>query len=222
MEPELTIREIKRIAQATIHFEAAIEALMPANRRGNQYAKSNWLDNPALGHHNLSRPESIAEVEKVRSFEALLDCMGEMFNRNYCWNFESLRDQYKSTIEFRKPPVSTTAEQALSWAELAMSFVQASIKCESPKKLQEVPSTVGGLRWFLEQSYVEGVNEQKRLDRIFGDKDLIAVEPIPRPEDFFVGRSEVQKWKGRLEGKAEEDRKEILRLANNVKAPYWK
>lgn len=138
-------------------------------------------------------------------------------DRNYAWNFQSLQF-YPKTIEFRKPPVSLTPDAALSWAELALSFVHASVRCES-SQLQKVPPTVGGLRWFLRQFYVPGMNEPARLERLWKGKDpRAAVEPIPLPEGT---REEIAVMKARLHMLAATDKRQILAFAETTREPYW-
>jgi hypothetical protein len=224
MEPAYTLRELKKIARAAIRFETAIEALVPAARRGNKYAKSNWLDNPSLGHKNISRLEFIAKIGQVSNVEELVECMGERFNRNYSWNFESLMDTHKHTIEFRKPPVSHAPKghHALSWAELTISFVQASIKCESPEGLMQIPATTDGLRWFLDQGKVAGINEPWRLDGLFENMAPLTAKPAQAQPETFAGPSDTQKRKEKLDKMANEDLTGALTFASGTEPPYWK
>lgn len=142
-EPEYSLTDLKRIAQAVIHFETAFEALVPRTRRGNRFIKSNWLDAPGLARKGLTRGDSIAAIGEVSHFYQLLDMLHPMeasgagYDRFFAWNFYSWYT--KRSVEFRKPPICTTSKEALSWAELAMSFVQASAICESAEALQKVP-----------------------------------------------------------------------------------
>jgi hypothetical protein len=224
MEPAYTLRELKKIARAAIRFETAIEALVPAARRGNKYAKSNWLDNPSFGHKNISRLEFIAKIGQISDVEELVECMGERFNRNYSWNFESLMDTHKHTIEFRKPPVSHAPKghHALSWAELTISFVQASIKCEPPERLMQIPATTDGLRWFLDQGKVAGINEPWRLDGLFENMAPLTAKPAQAQPETSAGPSEAQKRKEKLDKMANEDLTDALTFASGKEPPYWK
>lgn len=49
-----TLQELKKIAQCIIHFKSAIEALVPPSCRGNEFAKSNWIDNPRFRDPHFS------------------------------------------------------------------------------------------------------------------------------------------------------------------------
>jgi Putative amidoligase enzyme len=211
--------DIRRIARCVIHFEPAIEALMPLNRRQNVYVKSNWLEGELLGKAYKSRRESIAAIDEEGDMSRVIALMQHSSDRDYCWNFLNLC-KGKATIEFRKPPPSTTSEEALSWAEFAMSFIQASVKHGTPNRLQRVPSTVGGLRWFLDQAYRGGLNEPDRLGPIWAGKaDNAALQP--QLNSVLYQSREKKLLKVKLENLAMEDQCQILQFARSVREPYW-
>ncbi|ERF72766.1 hypothetical protein EPUS_09413 [Endocarpon pusillum Z07020] len=219
LKPIYSLQEIKRIAQAAIHFEPAFEVLVPPERRWNWYARSNWIDNCGLALRDKSRPESIQLVEETSSMSGLMLLLHPFYERNYCWNFASLVT--KGTIEFRKPPVSTSADEALCWAELVMSFIQTSIQCESMEKLQMVPPNVGGLRWFVSQFNVPGKNEPARLERLWQGKHPKAMlQPVPAGQ-IYPGVPLTPREKWHLARLARADRQRIERLAKNAREPYW-
>ncbi|KAF7509723.1 hypothetical protein GJ744_007594 [Endocarpon pusillum] len=217
LKPVYSLQEIKRIAQAAIHFEPAFEVLVPPERRWNCYAKSNWIDSLVL--RAKSRPDSIQLVEETSSMSRLMLLLQPFYERNYCWNFASLVT--KGTIEFRKPPVSTSADEALCWAELAILFIQTSIQCESVEKLQKVPPNVGGLRWFVSQFNVPGKNEPARLERLWQGKHPKAMlQPVPA-EQIFPGVPLTPGEKVYLARLARADRQRIEKLAKDAREPYW-
>lgn len=223
---EYIAEDIRRIARCVIHFEPALEALMPQDRRGNVFAKSNWLEGHLLGKANKSRRESIAAIDEIPVVDnealdiiRIIALMQHKGDRDYGWNFINLCCGM-ATIEFRKPPASTTPEQALSWAELAMSFIQASVRYGTPKRLQRVPSTVGGLRWFLEQARRTGVNEPGRLEWLWaGHADDAALQP-QLDSDLYFGEEGLM-LEARLRKLAMEDQMQILRFARSAQKPYW-
>ncbi|KAI0324233.1 hypothetical protein GY45DRAFT_1340926 [Cubamyces sp. BRFM 1775] len=98
--------ELKRIACTVIHFEPAFEAILPPSRRGNRFARSNWIDNPIFRCWSLSCQGAamtfITDVLKTR--EQLIDTMNPDGSKYYGWNFTSIR-KYKM-IKFRRGPVS--------------------------------------------------------------------------------------------------------------------
>lgn len=176
LEPSYTLDQLKRIASSIIHFETALEAVMPPARRNNGWARSNWLSSPRLAAKNKSRKESIREIESVISRPSVIRLMQELGNPCFAWNLWSLND--KSTIEFRKPPGSVTAAEALTWAELALNFIQAAIRFGDSDRLSNFPSNVGGLRNFLGQFNEPGVNEPERLRRLW---DSVAPDAAIEP-----------------------------------------
>jgi hypothetical protein len=199
---------------------------MPRTRRMTDYAKSNWLQGHLLGHANKSRRESIAAIDEIPAVGDDNELQGQIINlmqgngdRDYAWNFINLC-WGKGTLEFRKPPASTSAAEALSWAELALSFIQAAVRYGTSHRLQKVPSTVGGLRWFLEQARRPGVNEMARLDAIWaGHAEHEAVQPQFDSTDY-TGQ-EGQALAARLRNLAMVDQVRIQRFARSARKPYW-
>ncbi len=167
--PEYELRDVQRVAASVIHFESAIEALVPVHRRINSFVKRNWLEGDGLARKGKSRADSIIAIEAAESIGDVCDMVGQRGEKNFAWNFEAL-DKYE-TIEFRKPPASVSSDQALCWAELVLNFVQAAVRNGTSEKLRNVPATVGGLQWFLRQVHEPGVNEPRRLDELWAGKD---------------------------------------------------
>jgi Putative amidoligase enzyme len=221
LDPCYSGDEIKRIAQAIIHFEPALEALVPPTRRGNVYTKSNWLDSPTLQRANKSRSQLIDDIKRANYASTAVRLMQNTDDRDYSWNFWSIYS--KETIEFRKPPASTTAEEALAWAEFAISFIQASIMYEDTTLLQKIPPTIGGLRWFLSRFPIPGVSEPKRMQRLWKGKDPTAMlEPVPNTSIFFPWEQKLKEGRvARLKEMAEYERQRNQQLAREAKEPYW-
>lgn len=100
------------------------------------------------------------------------------------WNFLYLLEDPYGTIEFRHGSASTKVIDVFMWVELAMSFIQATIRCGSLDRLSNFPPRVGGLKEFTKQAglpnQVVGRNDQRYLDFLFGGKDLNA-SLSPRP-----------------------------------------
>lgn len=220
-----SLQEIKRVAQASIYFEPAFDALVPPHRRvDDRWAQSSWLDSPKLARAGRSRAQSATLIGQVPDIFSLGSLLQPLTKRCYTFSFDSILKYY--TIEFRKPPASTSVEEVLGWAELAMNFVQASLKNGYPHLLEKVPPTVGGLRWFLSQSQVATMNEPDRLRCIFGGKHKDAFEQ--GKFDHVVSKGEVV-YRGYVlsEETAEvrsvinRDTARIQRLIQNSTEPYW-
>jgi Putative amidoligase enzyme len=173
--PNYDLRDLQRIASSAIYFEPAIEALVPADRRQNVWVRSNWRQSPLLMRKGRSRLQSVADIERATTKDEVISLMQHTGDNNFTWNFSHLMEQgLKQTIEFRKPPASMTSAEALSWAELTMTFVQASIQHGTLSNLRRFEVNIGGLLRFLKQVNVPGVNEPHRLQRIWAGKPLEA------------------------------------------------
>jgi Putative amidoligase enzyme len=185
MVPNYSLTELKHIASAVIQFEPAFEALMPDHRRGNAYAVSNWLHSPYLARRNKSRCQSIEAIECANDRVEVLRLVQGYRNHYFAWNFWTLFGP-KGTIEFRQPPASVSAGDTLGWAELAMNFIQASVQRGS--SVRNFASNVGGLRSFLEQVHVSGVNEPVWLRSIWrGMEEEAALGPVAVDRDMLKG-----------------------------------
>lgn len=146
VSPGMKSQEAKRVTQAGIHFEPAIEALA-LDRRGNSDAESNWLHGHKCALAGRSRRQSIDFIEtqfELKHIQHLMQSHGS--DEEFCWNFELYR--FRGDIEFREPGPSISSAQAIGWAEFTKSFIQAAIQCPR-ESLVQIPSTIGGLRWFL-------------------------------------------------------------------------
>lgn len=213
-----TTGAVKRIAQAVIYFEPAFEAILPPNRRQNEYTMSNWIDNPNFGHKNKSRLESIATIENCSTTRQVVELMCPQQNKYWGFNFLNIVEDPHSTIEFRRGTPCASARSPLVWAELAMSFTQAAIKCGTSANLRKIPSSVEGLRWFLQNSGLNetpGMNDSRYLAILFQDIDPKAsLQPAP------LGKLSAEK-RAKLKKKKYEDEQKNIMLAKMTSAPYW-
>lgn len=142
---------------------------MPLSRKGNRTCKTNWLYSTSLAMAGLSRRDAIRKISAAPCIDEVIAMIQSTRDKYFAWNFQKLNTT--NTVEFRQPPGSKSADQVLGWAELAMNFVQASIAHGTPEKLGTVPSNIKGLRWYLQQVCVAGVNESHRMDWIWREKD---------------------------------------------------
>lgn len=148
-----TALDVANVAKAAIYFEFALDALVPAQRRGNNnyWGRSllsslplataatladQWamLDNAALTGdvHAVISTANLVSKDSPRGLGigATHDFVhGKMFK----WNFAPLaecsdgRDKPLGTIEFRQPSGSTDPGHVAQWAFLAVAFVQAAV-----------------------------------------------------------------------------------------------
>ncbi|KAK6855676.1 hypothetical protein PG995_007827 [Apiospora arundinis] len=186
-----TVVQLKRLAQAIIHFEPAIEALLPPARRGNEYARSNWVDNENFAYRKLTRDQSIAVIEGCRDADEVINLMNPKQSRYFGWNFLALKKY--STVEFRRGASSLTVEDVFMWVDFAISFLQASMRVRGMEDFKMYPPSVGGLSMFVHFANLPsdpGMHVATHLDRLFaGRKPNERVEPVP------VGRLSAEKQK---------------------------
>lgn len=209
-----TLQEIKQIAQCIIHFEPAVEALIPLERQANTYSKSNWIDNPFFTNRDLSRNQAIRRIGACKDLDAVISLMNPDRDRYYGWNFLTMEEC--KTIEFRKGAASRDASDSLTWAEFAMTFVQSAMQSNlKPDMLSKIPSNIQGLRWFLlQRKIVPGMSDPRYLAPLFANK-LPHESIIPH-----VVRQTTPAEKEVLEGKRESDSRRNAILARTMQNPW--
>lgn len=179
-----TSEQLKRLAQAVIHFEPAFEALVPPERRKNEYARSNWIDNKNFGYKKLSRADSIAVLEKCTNVKDIINLMNPDGSKYFGWNFQAI-PKY-STVEFRRGAASTSVNDVFSWVELAVSFVKAALKLRTAADLRNFNGNIGGLADFIDMGVIEGpgLNDKRYFQRLLVKRGLdksptARLDPIP-------------------------------------------
>jgi hypothetical protein len=113
------------------------------------------------------RQETISLIERTKHEAELRDLMqpvDETGSFNFRWTFRQ-----DGRIGFRQPPGSVSANQCLSWAELARTFVQEAIKNGSSDMLKQYQGNVDALRSFIYRGAAQHfrVNTSVCLDEIF-------------------------------------------------------
>lgn len=159
------------MAQAIIHFEQAFEAILPEERRANEYARSNWIDNPHFAYQNLSRDQSIDFLEDLTTINQVIDAMNPNQSKYFGWNFLSAR-RFK-TIEFRRGAVSLSVNDVFMWAELAMSFIRAALALQSTTQLRQYLQ-------YAQLSTQQGMHNPTFLNPLFSGKaSTDRANPVP-------------------------------------------
>jgi Putative amidoligase enzyme len=169
----LGLTNMKKIAQCVIHFEPALEALVPAERRRNPFVMSNWIDNFRFADETITRGVAIEMIHECTSESELIGLMcPRPQERYYAWNFRAIGRF--GTIEFRKGSASLNASDALAWAEYTLLFVQSAVQT-SPKSLRRVPANIRALKEFLG---VEKINHLKPIFQGKDDKESLQPQPM--------------------------------------------
>ncbi|KAL9086876.1 MAG: hypothetical protein Q9159_003964 [Coniocarpon cinnabarinum] len=179
-----SVPDVIHIAQAVLHFEPAFEAILPPNRRSNEYARSNWIDNPRLGRAGMSRIASMKSVGRCEIVDKVVSLISP--HRYYGFNFMNLRHDLK-TIEFRRGDASKTIQDVLMWVELALSFLFASMKVGKMEELLAHPNTIEGLRKFLVDADLptaKGLHDLSYLDPLFAGREHSSARREPEVVDL--------------------------------------
>lgn len=156
-----TLGEAKSLAASAIYFERCFDALMPYYRRRTIFAKSN-RHNRWLGQRSV--PSCVGSIyEETDSFAnlavrmnwcgagtATADALGssdDFAHDAYRWNFMGLmrNDDGYGTIEFRQPPGSTDAADAIRWIMLVGCF--ARLSCAFSVRPEHKPSLFSLGKW---------------------------------------------------------------------------
>ncbi len=142
-----------RIASAAVHFEPAIEALVPG-RRGHPDAESNWLNSVLMAGPWTDRPGCIRGLNaKGNSLVGVMDLMDGGYHHAHklAWDCACAYSTGNwGSINFRRPGPSRSPDEAIAWMEFTISFMRGAIRCPL-ELLESIPSTVGGLRWFMRE-----------------------------------------------------------------------
>ncbi|KAG0154189.1 hypothetical protein PDIDSM_1569 [Penicillium digitatum] len=214
-----SLSDLKKICQSLIHFEPAFEAILPEERLGNEYGRSNWLDNMNFGHQNLSRRQSIAIIQRVSTMRELVLLMNPDHDKMFGWNFLYLLNNPHGTIEFRRGAASNSVQDVFIYIEIAMSFLEASVRLGDVESLKSVPATVGGLQWFIQAAKlpdgIPGLFDSRYLKLFFAEKNQSAFRE-PRP----LGILSPYKL-NKLNRKKEEDKRKNVAMVKMLQEPYW-
>lgn len=145
--------------------------------------------------------------------------MNPNHDKMFGWNFLYLLNNPHGTIEFRRGAASTSVDHVFIYIEVAMSFIDAAIRLGDPERLERVPATVGGLKWFIRAANlpdnVPGLYKLRYLNRFFsGKSDSAFREPKP------LGKLSAARLL-KLKKKKEEDKKKNLAMVKMLQQPYW-
>ncbi|KAK4202980.1 putative amidoligase enzyme-domain-containing protein [Triangularia verruculosa] len=174
--------QIKRLAQAIVHFEPAFEAMVPPERRNNEYARSNWIDNARFV--GKSRDQAMDMIEQQGTIKNVIHLMhgADEQSKYYGWNFLTL-ESYK-TVEFRRGAPSMSVKDVFMWVELAMEFMQAAIIVKTRADFSKYARNVGGLKKLIADAGLKqtvGTNQKAYLEPLYrrAGADTAMLEPKP-------------------------------------------
>lgn len=190
-----SLLDLKRIAEAIIHFDKPLDTLFPDHKYTQSHLKSNLRHNPKLC--NLSRGKSASSlIQDTKTIDELISIINppegrdEFSQRKYAWNFTNNSDNAsvcpnpKHTIEFRCPRSTTACNLIEKWIAFTVTFLHGSVS--SPANIHnDFGPTVDGLNGFLYRNRPPGGTDdycwekhlsQDEMDRVLRNVDHHTVE----------------------------------------------
>lgn len=180
-----TRTDIKRIAQAVIHFEPVFDLFMPDQHEPTAFTRRNWRDHADLGQAGLTQAQSIDYLEEIsaslpagndRSRRTLV-CSHLWPSAHFSWAW-TLDAHLIKPVEFGRLPASATSGDVIIWSDLVLSFVHAAIACPSTTQLQYIASNRVGLQYFLTGKHNHA--RRKCIQGVWWHVDLQTNQPIVR------------------------------------------
>jgi hypothetical protein len=182
-DPEITLLQHKRIAQAIVHFKQVMQTFIPDGPRGRpgmylypwsvfgplpiletmrRHSPENWDQNNALIQElkaAFKEPNAVIKaVENARDHNELMFFMWVADETCCPWYWEWIAENQNLTTD--QPPLISTVADAIWWAEFRLSFILACVQPSSLPRLLKIPRTFEGLREFL-----SGVRQPLRMPR---------------------------------------------------------
>ena len=149
------LETVKALSRAIIYFEPAFEAILPVERRRNEYAKSNRFDNSGL--RGKSGQEIFQAIDNCTHAVHVADLLNDGGDRYYGWNLTNLYYGRIQTIEFRRGPGVHTYGECVGRIECVLWFARAALSV-SPSELQQHTQDVAGLRGFITKNPAANVD----------------------------------------------------------------
>jgi hypothetical protein len=186
--PSFQAPQLKRIAQAIIHFEPVLDLFMPDKDGSEIVMKRNWRENPLLGQSNQTQAQSIALIEDIPitgtggSGPMPQDLVSSIMGHDTVWSETRylwyLRYRQTDVMTFCKPVVCESAEDAVRWSDLILSFIRAALACPSPTRLQMIAMNHCGLQYFLSAKLRN--TSRKRIQGVWWYVDLGSGQRVVR------------------------------------------
>ncbi|KAK4034986.1 hypothetical protein C8A01DRAFT_38558 [Parachaetomium inaequale] len=184
--------QVKGLAKSALYFERCLDALVPPYRRKSVWAKSNRNN---FYFEGLRMAECFERVDAQASFEgvgarmnwcsaasptgvALGATPGADFQHDaYRWNFCGLTADGLGTIEFRQPPGSASASEAIAWVMLVGCLARLSCGAGGALKPAEKPQLKSLGEWLVYEAEWCGIPHKGLLKDLI--KQAVPVTPTP-------------------------------------------
>ncbi|KAG8404847.1 hypothetical protein J3459_016657 [Metarhizium acridum] len=126
------IGQLRSIMKAIAYFDRAVTAAVPADRKENEWAASNFKEKScnrtyAELHGNISSLTWGPLFQKFDGVRLPALIPADVFHNRYVsWNFKHLGSEC-GTVEFRRPPGVEDARRALYWVAFTLGFLEGAM-----------------------------------------------------------------------------------------------
>ncbi|KAI5458293.1 hypothetical protein BGZ63DRAFT_407578 [Mariannaea sp. PMI_226] len=183
---KFTRNDVIKVMMAAAYFDDPITRMMPPDRKDNEWAKSNFLPHKAVadeiwtaysqvsvrtwGHMFQVCQKAVLELKPDSMWQKIASL--QIFRDKYlAWNIKPLQDC--GTIEFRRPPGVSNAQDACHWVAFSLGFMSSALSTslDSARSRTTIP-VVPEAKRYIENGL-----------RIFGRESLAALRPELMVED---------------------------------------
>ncbi|ERF74401.1 hypothetical protein EPUS_06579 [Endocarpon pusillum Z07020] len=155
LQPICNLTELKRIAQAAIHFEKTLNNMIPPNIDMGDMQGLDWPANIPIGgfDHHIQRMvfPMIESAKSVQDLAALVDVVG--LTSRYWMFYKMIRPEMldHGYLRWDRPPGLQNARLAIEYTTLAVAFIEAAVEFADhpPKELLNFAQDPAGLSKFL-------------------------------------------------------------------------
>lgn len=148
--------EVPAVCKSILYFEGAIEALVPAHRRGNKYAMNNRRNNGKL--QSKTERECLGLIDNCEHAAEFADLMNENGQRYFAWNFVNLYyggDQQSSSDKVPAPIMNRCARRG---SNLLFLFIHAAKSAETYQNIRAYNRDIKELWGFMSAYKVPGID----------------------------------------------------------------
>jgi hypothetical protein len=137
-EISFSLTQLKHIAQAVIHFEDALQILMPKGPG----QRRNWQDNRSLQHK--SRSDVIAIIGQRKTLQQLSASFCPESENRWCWHFFQA-----SEVIIVQPGASQTAAVVIKTLENLLPFIEVCLGIQNARQLESYTPDMAGFKSFI-------------------------------------------------------------------------
>jgi hypothetical protein len=159
-----SLTQLKNIAQAVIHFEDALQILMP---KGSEQRR-NWQDNRSL--QKKSRSEAITIIGQRKTLQQLSASFCPESENSWCWHFFQA-----SEVVIVQPGASETAAVVIKTLENLLPFIEACLGIQNARQLESYTPDMAGFKSFMSKP----APSRSLMQRVMRKPDQPLLPPQP-------------------------------------------